>query len=309
MSVLPEQLHAAVTSHSATFSPLYAGYLSDHGPMAALALYGLTEDANQATAYLTDYQQRLHPLDTAPDAYRVHLSNYRDAVSERGARAVLADKLPDLVSGWVKDAYHPLIRIAYGCEFAVDAEVAAGLAYLHWCGPDPIMQSLGESAIVNGSINALFTQMADCAVGISPTRNFNQCLEMVLAQPAFKTAAASVPDQLRTFSVTALQVFASTHNFFALHLVTGAHAFRVLQPFTGAHGDLLFGLGLLAGYAAVGAPDYDDRAAIETTVPSDWLPAIGTDEHDIKLAYSASRQAQYFSDSRYVAAAIGYLGR
>ncbi len=306
---LPEQIHAALTTHSATFSPLYSGYLSDHGPMATLALYGLSADANQAASYLLGYQRRLHPLNTAPDGYCAHLAYYLDAVSDRGAQAVLVDELPDLISGWVKDAYHPLIRIAYGYEFAVDAEVAAGLAYLHWCGPERIMQALCESAFVDNSVDTLFGQMADCAVGIGPTRNFNQCLELVLAQRAFRAAATAVPDQLRTFSEAALQVFASTHNFFALHLVTGAHAFRLLRPFTGEHGDRLLGLGLLAGYAAIGAPNYNDGAATETTAPIDWLRAIGTDEHDIKLAYSASRQAQYFSDSRYDNAATNYLAR
>jgi hypothetical protein len=311
VSIVPPGLHAALTDHAETFSPLYGGYLSDHGAMASLALYGLTADEEQATAYLADYQQRLDPLPSVSETYRTYRTQYGEAIDTLGADKVLSSQLPGLISGWARDAYHPIIRIAYGYEFGIDSEVAAGLAYLRWCGSDERLLLLAERAAgtKSGSAAALVAQMADCAGSIGPTQNFNQSLRSVVANPVFNTAAASVPEPLKNFSDSVLQIFASTHNFFALHLVTGAHAFRVLYPFSGQHGTALFGLGLLAGYAAAGAPEFDHQAALETDEQITAGSDIGTDEHDIKLAYSAASQAQFWSDRRYHHAANGYLSR
>jgi hypothetical protein len=277
--------------------------------MAALALHALGESENRVVTYLAEYQQRLRPLDTAPARYCDYLTGYQQQIASEGMTSVIDSELPRYISGWARDAYHPLIRLAYGFEFEIEAEVAAGLAYIRWCEADEAMISLAQSSVPVASAQTAFNSMVDCGVGISRDRNFNTCLELAIAQPAFRAAAVTVPDQLREFSSIALQVFASTHNFFALHLVTGACAYRVLSPFIADHADRYFGLGLLAGYAAVGSPGYDMQAAVETNSTTDWLTSVSRDEHDIKLAHAACSQAIHWGDSRYAQAAATDLRR
>jgi hypothetical protein len=113
-----------------------------------------------------------------------------------------------------------------------------------------------------------------------------------------------------------LDVFAATHNFFALHLVTASHAFRILYDHAGPHADATFNLGLAAGYAAVGAPEFESRQtpACQAEIPDQiaqesLLSLCADDEHDYKLAYSATRQAEFFNDARYLDVARTYLLR
>jgi hypothetical protein len=287
--------------------------------MAALALHGLGADGPTASAYLEAYSARLSPLESSPAGYQRQLEIMLRAVRDHGPAAVLARELPELISGWARDAYHPLIRTAYGLEFGIAEEVAAGLAYLAWCGADPTVERLAGAA-TSANVDAAFAAMARCATAVSPERNFNECLSLVVENPDFATAAVRAPGQLAEVARRALSVFAATGDFFALHLVTGSHAYRTLYPYTGPLRDPIFTLGVLAGYAAVGAPDYThptyahpaaaDGNFIEA--PADWLPSVQrTDalpnDHDIKLAYSASRLAAELEEPAFIRAAFEYL--
>jgi len=282
--------------------------------MAATALIGLGESAETVAAWLEHYQTRLSPLADAPADYRQYLADMLMAVRKSGARALLHEELPALISGWARDAYHPLIRTAYGLEFGLDEEVAAGLACLKRCGPDERIEHLAETASTGGDIDSAFSRMSACATNVTRERNFNACLDAVIAQPGFRSAALTVPDQLTGFSRRALDVFAATHDFFALHLVTGAHAYRLLYPYAGKLKEPIFALGLLAGYASVGAPSF---SATETaaTVSAEELRSLisregsDLDEHDIKLAHSALSQGRFFSDPAFTGIAAEYFRR
>ena len=303
--------------HGARFSPLYGGYLSDHGTMAALALQGIGADSDRVLAYLLAYEQRLNPLSAAPPGYQHDREEALRDIAQFGVNTVLARSLPSLISGWARDAYHPLIRIAYGYEFGIDEEVAAGLAYLRCCGPDETIAQLARNPTPAAHAINAFKAMSHCASAVTPARNFNACLTGIVSNPKFCAAAVVVPDQLLEFSRQTLRIFEATHNFFALHLVTGAHAFRTLDPFTGADREAVFAIGLLAGYAALGAPDIADADLTDPDFSDldaaasgeDWLARVSDDEHDIKLAFSACSQADFFADNAYLRVAAGYLNR
>ena len=319
-TVTEPNLQDRLREHQARFSPLYQGFLSDHGPMATLALHGIGAGPDRAQDYLQAYQQRLSPLTEAPSDYLRHRDEILHDIARSGMDAVLARRLPTLISGWAKDAYHPLIRIAYGYEFGIEQEVAAGLAYLSWCGPDQIVIQLARAATPVAQATDAFQSMRGCATAVTPTRNFNACLVEILDNPHFRSAAVVVPDQQIEFSRQALAVFHATHNFFALHLVTGSHAFRLLDIFTGTDGEAIFAIGLLAGYAALGAPEFSladlsifgadfrpDSGLPDTA--EDWLALVSDDEHDIKLAYSARSQAEFFADPAYIRVTAHSLSR
>lgn len=316
-----ETLRRALNTHHRRHSPLYQGYLSDHGPMGALALQGLGRSEHEVLRWYERYCGKLDAVDEAPADYLEILAETERSLAELGGDGLLAAELPGLISGWTGDAFHPLIRLAYGYHFQIEGEIAAGLAYLKWCGPDETIEWLANSAIGTGnreSIQAAFSSLSPWAAGPGNTKRFDDRVAAVLAHPAFAEVAAQYPDTLASVSRAALSIFDQTHDFFALHLVTGAHAFRLLYPFAGKRREEIFSLGILAGYAAVGAPGFTtgqtdtneqiDNSAVETAGALS-RKIRGEDEHDIKLAYSALSQTNHFKDHAYVEAASRYLDR
>jgi hypothetical protein len=315
-TVVDGRLRELLADHHARFSPLYGGFLSDHGPMAALALFGLGAPPDSVCDYLKHYQQRLSPAADAPEGYPELLAATLQDVQKESSAAILSRDLPGLISGWARDAYHPLIRTAYGVEFGIDEEVAAGLAYLKWCGPDELVQHHAENAKAIDDPGVAFSKMQRCASSVSADRNFTQALTEVIAHPGFAEAAMIHEDLPAVLSRRALEVFATTHDFFALHLVTGAHAYRILYPFAGELRDPIFALGLLGGYAAVGASEFEPMSTGEQITRPDawdaWRERLLTDsswpdEHDVKLAHSAVSQADHYVDPTWTRIASDYL--
>lgn len=302
-----------VRSHHNRFDILYGTQdFSDHGPMAASALLGLGATDARVDAYLEQYRKRLRPFDAAPPAYRRLLDVYLRHIATEGAEAVLAAVLPEFISGWARHAFHPAIRLAYGFEFQFDEEIAAGLAYLHFCGPDPAVDALASTAVRSDTSPCqLFGSMRQFAVADAPT--FDSGLNTVLQSPDLGGCAVVLEDNLDRMTREALDVFASTHDFFALHLLTGAYAFRLLQPFAGPNASALLNLGLLLSYAAIGAPEYGPahvqfQQSIDAR-PPDWIALAGEDEHHIKIAYSASQLTALQQDDSFARVAMDYLLR
>jgi hypothetical protein len=153
--------------------------------------------------------------------------------------------------------------------------------------------------------------MKACASSVTPERNFTEALAAVVHHPGFRQAALSGPHVFRDVSRLALSAFAATGNFFALHLVTGAHAYRLLYPFAGEHKDPIFALGVLGGFAAIGAPSFEtvseENKPVDATRFKSLLSRRWPDEHDVKIAYSAMRQAEFFADPAFTTAAVRYL--
>lgn len=310
-------LRQALADHHRRFSPIYQGFLSDHGPMGAMASYGLGRPEPEVLDWYGRYCQRLAGFDSAPDVYCELLKKTRHDLVASGGKALLSRMLPGLISGWARNAYHPLIRIAYGYQFQIEEEIAAGLAYLAWCGADPRIERLAASAATGNTSDAqtAFAMLVSAGVDAGPGRRFDDCLDTVIAHPDFAPAARHYPDALAAFSRSALHAFDQTHDFFALHLVTGAHAFRILYPFAGEYRDEIFALGILAGYTAIGAPPFSpDQNIGVSDISLQAASELGSqvrsdDDHDIKLAYSAMSQALHFQDNAYADVAARYLSR
>jgi len=300
-------LAEALAAHGARFGPRYGGFLSDHGPMAALALTGLGASDDAALDWLTRYSGRLEPAGNAPAAYLELRAGYLEALTEASAGDVLHASLPGLISGWARDAYHPLIRLACGYAWSLPEEMASGLAYLALCGPDLAIDALAEVVPERDAGAAgLLESLAPLAADLGEARTFTERFSAVVSDERFRQAVHTVPDNLKRLSRTALDVFASSHDFFALHLVTGAHAFRLLYPFLGPRRDAVFTIGMAGGYVAAGAPRFSASVAGSYKEP-DWLTEAGHDEHRIKLAWSARAQAEFFSNPAYTQAALDYL--
>lgn len=302
----PDWLATQLLAHRNQHGPHYQGFLSDHLPMAMLAMHALDARRTQLEAYADSYQGRLdapvqhaaEPPHTYAEAvgdlssYGALLAYFDREIAAEGLRATLSRFLPPLISGWVRFAFHPVIRLAYGVRFRVESEVAAGLAYLTCAGPDDTLLALAESAPHRSK---LVLPGPVVTVDGAP---FEQRYNATVASRALTSHVAVVPDNRRVLAELGLALFNATHDFFALHVVTGTHALGVCADAIGLDVDGLLSAGVLAAYLTIGAPRFDPQAK-----PA---PAHVDDEHDAKLAFSCLEQARRLHSRPFDEAAAVY---
>ncbi len=320
---LPSELELLVRRHGATFDPHYPpSDNSDHGPMAYLAMHGLGIGFEDIEAFDATYRSRLVSIPPARES--VSAATWRDHVGRResyaavlaffgreiessGWQATLTRYLPSLISGWVKDAFHPLIRLGYGVEFESTSEIAAGLAYMTITGDDPALADIaGRSAskLQGRAYIESVRSMHDPRYSRGP---FNVRYQRIIeGANELRPAGGNADRTLEQISRACLEVFHATHDFFALHLVTSSHAFRVCAPYAGSGLNSLLSTGIAAAYLAIGAPQFESLPAATASLPTDRL-SKATDEHDVKVAYSCLAQSRAFDDATYRWVAVEYL--
>lgn len=303
----PPWLAKQLRAHRDQHGPHYQGFLSDHLPMAMLAMYALGAERAQLEAYADDYIGRLDPpvrhTDELPatfaeaigdlSAYGPLVAYFDREIAARGVRTTLVTYFPVLVSGWVRYAFHPIIRLAYGIHFGVESEIAAGLAYLTCAGPDDDLQALAEKAPHRNEL-----EIPQPVSTIDAP--FEQRYNATVASGAPAAYVAVVPDNQRALAEFGLALFNDTHDFFALHVATGTHALGVCADTIGTDVDGLLGAGVLAAYLTIGAPSFDLQAP-----PT---PTHIDDEHDAKIAFSCLEQARRLGSPRFDEAAAVYAG-
>jgi hypothetical protein len=319
---LSDQLDTLVRQHGATFDPHYPpSDNSDHGPMAYLAMYGLGIGFDDISAFAKEYRSKLvsipppkEPVSTSTwrshigrrESYAALLAFFEREIDSAGWQTTLTKFLPLLISGWVKDAFHPLIRLGYGVEFESTSEIAAGLAYMTTIGDDPALANAatrGASKATGRSYIESIRTMHDSRYSRGP---FNIRYQRIIDGAKDLRPASGSDGSFEEISRTGLEVFHATHDFFALHLVTSSHAFRVCAPYAGAGLTSLFSIGIATAYLAIGTPRFEPLPVATASLPTDRL-SKATDEHDIKLAYSCLAQSRAFADPTYRWVATEYL--
>jgi hypothetical protein len=312
---------------SRVHAPLYGDRLANHLPMALLALDRLGADADTMRRFAASYADRLAPaaaaaseldphdyLGSAGDQPRFVLF-FQHRIREAGMEAVLRDWVPVLMPGLAASAFHALIRLAYAIEGGLEAEAALALAY--WASEyaslplslEPAEGSLDEIA------ERLRTRVAEHV--FKPGIIIDKMLEIAwhpsLAGAPVQPAAAPA---LRDIARFALQAYARREDFTLLHIVTGCHAFRIVQRY--AHDQALarryLWQAVLAAWLTVetasnGAPQQTAGDAIgigEREIAARAL--LATDDHVIKLCYSALCEYREYGDPAYLRVAVRKLG-
>lgn len=320
---IPGAVHRLLLTHGETYDAWYPPYeFVDHGPMTVLALCGLGARLQQVEDFHATYVRRLRPLPEPsvaltetdfrsaygnPKAYPALRRYFSEELAKLGTSAALRRYLPELASGWVKDAYHPLIRLGYGIEFGVAPEIAAGLAVLASNGPDLALEAAVAQPNLEVDIPDYLAAIAKLGLA-SEGETFEARYRSVVDTGLFAPPALS-PRPIPDISAAALTVFHSTGDFFALHLVTGMHAFRQCLPWLPAQRAALATVGIAAGYAAIGAPALGALPSADESVPNVELATLlrSGDEHHIKLVYSCKTHSSAFSDPRYNFVAARYV--
>lgn len=227
----------------ARFGPEYAGDLSNHLPMALVALKSLGADDARLAGFARAYAARLQPAPPPEDwpagepwparlgdpaawpAYRGLFARWLDL---EGSAALLQQVLPLLMPGCGAAAFHGLIRVAAALRAGHAGELADGLAY--WaCRHLP----LGALPARAGRQRDPLPLLRRLSAQPSQQPLIVQRMQDAASGPALRAAVAALAIDDHTLPRLArlsAQAYAGSGNFTALHLVTGCHAMRLLLP-------------------------------------------------------------------------------
>jgi Questin oxidase-like len=305
------------------FAPEYRGDLSNHLPMALVALDSLGADAARMASFFTVASAKLDPVPrpahackdwstkrgdlTAFASLRAHFS---EAITANGRDATLRQTLPLLVDGVGAAAFHGLLRTASAMVAQHDDELASGLA--HWaCWHMPLEAFVAAPTESDPDVSMWLAGIAKRANGWRSEAGLIALRMMAFAQtPAFRDGVdrLAVHDgTLRELATQALAIYLRTKNFTVLHLITSAHALRLLMPWIDApliavrHYARTYAAGVAASGVKVDAP----MIAVNVLPWPDVLRAgaASDDEHVIKLVYACHEEWKVTGDVEYQRAA------
>ncbi len=283
----------------------YGNKLSNHLPMALLALVRLGADDARLQAFAAQYVRlkRLSPAPSReawnpglawtprlgqPSAWTVYRDLFAQWLAHDGAAEMLSQTLPALMPGCAAAAFHGLIRTAYGLHAGHAAEIADGLAY--WAATHQSLGAWPES--VKTTTDDPIRLLRSMSASESRAGLISQRMADAARSGDVNTLAASLvinEDTPRKLTRAAASAYAESGNFTALHLVTGCHAMRVVASYVDAdaqtmcwrwfwqayaHGVVAAALKPSPGPAAWAWPDI-----VKAALASD-------DEHVIKLVDS-----------------------
>jgi len=301
----------------------WRGGLTNHLSMAVLALDGLGADSAELEAFASAYERNLEPLPARVDSidgetWKTHLgelSRYPDLlarfdaeVAQSGTIATVEKVVPSLAAGVTADAFHPLIRLAYGLDFQSDGEVAAALAY--WAAVYkelPVTEQLsGERIGVREALELLRESDPEnaCADDHGLITPWLHCAAQL---PVFGAVKGRVSSSLEEVAALARAAHTDPGNFATLHAVTATHAARVVFERAPTLFEVMeshFLDGIVAVFVISRYPHGSPDASIEGDVPG-WteLAAMArkaTNDHAIKLTYTCREEATaYGADAFY----------
>ncbi len=287
------------------FGPEYAGGLSNHLPMALVALASLGAGDARLAGFAARYASRLVAAPAAaewpageawasrlgePESFAAYRGLFEQWLVNEPPGAVLRQALPVLMAGVGAAAFHGLIATACAVRAGHHGALADALAYwaCRWLDLgasraagrviDP-QRLLARLAPPSGSADLIFERM-----------------RLAAAMPGFAAQVAQLKlgdDSLPRLARMGARLYGGSGNFTALHAVTGAHALRLLLPFIDEPLPALraWWRALAAALAASGA-----RAG-EAPAARPWPELIAAamaspDEHLIKLVDSCHQEQQ-----------------
>ncbi|GCL65254.1 questin oxidase family protein [Pseudaquabacterium pictum] len=235
---------AQLLDAGAGFAPEFGDGLSNHLPMALVALKRLGAGDARLQAFADGYATRLQPAPPSrpwpagdpwtsrlgdPAAWPAYRSLFAEWLANEGSAAVLEQVLPMLMPGCGAAAFHGLIRTAYALQAGHAGELADGLAC--WAARHlplgPLPARAGRQADPLPLLRRLPALPSDHPL-------IFQRMQAAAASPALQAVVAGLAVDAGTLQRLArlgAQAHAGSGNFTALHLVTSAHAMRVLLPF------------------------------------------------------------------------------
>lgn len=286
------------------FAPSYGDGLTNHLPMAAVALAHLGASEERIRALVETLAPRLEPARPWPAAEAFAL-----VMQQRGVDVVLRERLKRDLVGLAGGAFHGAIRLAYATMTKDVKEIAHGLAYLEDMGQPIEVPSRPSAVAGSNDINELAERLRERAIAKPTGPNLTVRLAQVVADERFiDVANALVVDHttLRQVSGAGARWYLAADDFASMHVLTGAHAVRVLRAWTvdkadERDADRALALAALAMFVVCGSParaearnrpKLDDKDLKKLAIASD-------DDHMAKLVVSALAEEQAHEDAIY----------
>jgi hypothetical protein len=300
------------------YAPLYGNRLANHLPMALLALDRLGADAAVMRRFADGYARKLLPAAVPGSGLDPHdvlgssgdyprfLTFFQDRIREAGVEAVLHDWVPVLMPGLAASAFHGIIRLAYAIEGGLEDEIAPSLAY--WASEYaalPLSLEPGE-----GTLDQIAERLRikvenhEFKPGIIIDKMLEIAWDPALAGAMIQPAA---PPSLREIAAFGLDAYRRREDFTLLHVVTGCHAFRIVQPYANDKAlarRYLWQAVLVAWLTVVAAPagraqaGGDGPEAGEEAIAARAI--LSSDDHVVKLCYSALCEYREYGDPAYL---------
>lgn len=320
---------ARLIEESHAHDAFYEGNLSNHLPMALVALDRLGAAPERIEAFAARYRKKLQPLAAPldvlteenaerflgrPETLPSWVVFFKEAVARDGAERTTRRWTGRLMPGVGSVAFHGLIRLAYALDGGVEAELVHALA--HWAAGYAALGDLpAPSAAPTSPAAALASLKGDprFAKDRFPGRRIADRMARAAADPETSAlvAAAGTPE-LDALASALLGAYAATGDFTVLHGLTASHAFAGLTPYMEdpALARRYLWQALVCAYLSAGGPAAGAPLAGDETWTWEEIrrrAAAATDEHDVKLAYSCWRLWQRYGDDRYRRAASATL--
>ncbi|MFT6431984.1 MAG: hypothetical protein ACJAVI_000019 [Candidatus Azotimanducaceae bacterium] len=298
-----EKALSALLTDGIRFDPHYLPSMnSDHMPMTICAMAGLGATLEQIQEFTTGYSKILRPVTTVvslsgvvndqwrhwigiPDGYAELLQYFIETINLLGIDNTVSEYLPEFIDSLALDAFHPIIRLAYGINANSKEEVAASLAYLittHLSVP-------ADSGKACDLEEQLKTQVA--AGKVIEMKSFGDALVGLMRQERYPSGCAQ---DFKICARMSLGIYQSTRNFFALHMVTATYAVRICANYIDSRRALgALTRALLGAHLVVGSPDFDLSASAPVPKQLD-LP------HAYKYLYVCLQEYQLYGDKRYL---------
>jgi len=292
--------------------------LSNHLPMALIALYRLDASNEELDRFFHAYLPNLRPLTEAnntitPENFKKHLGThygnsswihfFQKEAKERGLAETLKQYLPIFMPGVAAAAMHPMIRLGYALDIGSEEEAIHALAAWGYSyTPLPVaVEPKGQ--LTPEEVFLAIQNAPDLANHPTPDGLITGQLIECSARPSFQEVVGQVNSEafhLGEFARLArLFYLASGGDFTALHCVTSLHAYRNLLPYISEKEAARWLWPILcAAYISRGTPRL---LPVEKSEGSSWDQVISScissnDDHAIKLAYTGLSESKYHGE-------------
>jgi hypothetical protein len=301
---------------------------TNHCPMALVALAEMGASPTRLQAFFDmwefEYALSAPPVDAVIARYDWvrHLGDrpafgalrlcFLDWIADAGPASVITTVLQEIPFAPATQAFHSLIRLAYGIEAGHDGEIASGLASLI-SSHLPIEVRLDDNHRAE-SVATGFDHVAQAVSGAAfPGNSITARLRAVTGDARFANALLAPPGHVALLDDLAratIEAYWRKPNFTLLHTVTATRAARTV--FALLDNSLVEQLlpplwvALNAAYAIVDKPAHTELSIPQLDV--DWrdvcqMAIVSNDDHVIKMTYTCLCEDRRDPSPLYLASA------
>ena len=297
----------------------YGDNLTNHLPMALVALDKMEADKKELQNFYNDYTKKLELLSKKSDFKKIisieehlgdhsyfltYLEFFRDEILSKGYTQVLKEYIPLLIKSPSSCAFHCLIRTSYAVSSGISHEIAMALAY--WSSEFISFKTKVKSEKIEVADELINFSLQFFNFNFAPGNISTRMKEVDNLLFKSKNCITFPEYSLASIAEVALNLYAKTENFTLLHGVTATHAFRTLLPYIDDKNLALQNLwqGIVIAFLSTGIayphlpPVYEDP---KTNWEKIFKEAVkSTDPHTIKLVYTSWEEWKEYANDLYI---------